>query len=107
MSLDALVEKLLTDALPVYEMNGIHAYSEDDASDTSLARIIARVKAMPPNPDAIERATKSADDLAADLQINPPSGELLTFEEIWPLWQAFEQELKAFEQADAIRDGRI
>jgi hypothetical protein len=105
VSLDALVEKLLTDALPVVETNGVHTAADDDLS--SLAEVVAMIKATPPNPDALHPATKSVDELIADLQTNPPPDELLTFAEMWPLWQAFEQELKAMDQADAMRDGRI
>lgn len=112
LSLDALVERLLADTLPVYETNGFHLpehpiTEELDDPDASLARVIAKIKATPPNPAAIHPATKSVDELIADLQANPPSDELLTFEEMWPLWQTFEQELKAMDQADAISEGRI
>ena len=116
LSLDALVERLLTDTLPVYETNGFHLPEhqitediDDPVADpaASLARVIAQIKATPPNPAAIHPPTKSVDELIADLQANPPSDELLTFEEMWPLWQTFEQELKAMDQADAISEGRI
>lgn len=106
LSLDALVEKLLADALPVVEANGFHGPADDDDL-SSLEEVVARIKATPPNPDAIHPATKSVDELIADLQANPPSDELLTFEEMWPHWQAFEQELKDMDQADAVRAGRL
>jgi hypothetical protein len=106
LSLDALVEKLLADALPVAETNGFHGPANDDDLP-ALEEVVTRIKATPPNPDAIHPATKSVDELIADLQANPPSDELLTFEEMWPHWQAFEQELKDMDQADAVRDGRI
>lgn len=106
LSLDALVEKLLTDALPVVETNGVHATADDDAIP-SLEEVVAMIKATPPNPDAIHPATKTVAQLIAEFEANPPSDELLTFAEMWPQWQAFEQELKAMDQADAMRDGRI
>jgi hypothetical protein len=111
LSIDALVEELLMDALPVEEINGLHTPDIDtreavEDPDAALTRVVARIKATPPNPAAVHPATKSVDELIADLAANPPSDELLTFAEMWPLWQAFEQELKAMDEADAIRDGR-
>lgn len=112
LPLDALVERMITDSLPIYETNGFHRNEEDpsddvDDPDTFLARIAAQIQETPPNPAAVHLATKSVHELVADLQANPPSNELLTFEEMWSQWQAFEQALKVMDEADAIREGRL
>lgn len=106
LSLDALVEKLLADALPVVETNGFHAPADDDAL-LSLEEVVAMIKATPPNPDAIHPATKTVAELMAELAANPPEKSDITPEEWDRLWAEFEQELKAADRADDIAEGRF
>ena len=106
LSADALAEKLLADALPVSKTNGFQLPPADDDL-SALEQVVAKIKAMPPNPAAIHPATKTVTELMADLEADPPSGELLTFAELWPQWQAFEQELKVMDEADAITEERF
>ena len=77
---------------------------QDEVGLPSLEEAIARVKTIPPRPGAIVFATQTAAELTAELEKNPPSEELMTFDEMWPLWQEFEQELKTMDEADALRD---
>ena len=106
LPLDALVEKLLVDALAVVEVNGFHAPTyNDDLS--SLEEIVAMIKATPPNPNAIHPATKTAAELMAELEANPPEKSDITPEEWDRLWAGFEQGLKAADRADDIAEGRI
>ena|GEM_PF-1424584 len=98
LSLDALVEKLLADALPVYETNGFHAPADDDDLP-SLEEVVAMIKATPPNPDAIHPATKTVAQLIAELEANPPKKSDITPEEWDRLWAEFEQELKVADRA--------
>lgn len=63
LPLDILVEQLLANALPEDATHGFEATSERapaeppaadfDDLDAELARIVAQIKATPPNPDAI------------------------------------------------------
>lgn len=109
---EIVVEQVLMSALPAQEANGVHGpdtpeIAPTDPADTELAAVIAQIKATPPNPVALQPAQKSVDELMADLQANPPSNELLTFAELWPLWEKFEQELKAADAVDIISEGRL
>ena len=106
LPVDALVEQLLTAALPLDETNGYHALAADDAVP-ALAEVVALIKATPPNPAAIERGDK-VNDLAyvQDLLDNPPT-DTLTAEEWAAYWPAFEQELKELDRAQAIAEGRL
>lgn len=106
LPLDALVEKLLADALPVVEANGFHAPAYDDDL-LSLEEVVAMIKATPPNPNAIHPATKTVADLMAELEANPPEKSDITPEEWDRLWAEFEQGLKAADRADDIAEGRI
>lgn len=67
-----------------------------DASDSihSLEEVVSRIQALKPDPEAVHSATKPIDEVAADLDENPPSADLLRHEELLSLWQQFEQELK-------------
>lgn len=78
----------------------------DEEEFTSLEETVARIKALPPNPNAIEHATKMVDELVADLAENPPAADLLTFAEFYPLWEQFEAGLKTMEAADESREGQ-
>lgn len=84
------------------ETNGKHHAEDDDG----LERLIAEIKATPPNPNAVHPATKSGEQFRADLEANPPSPELFTFAEWQPLWAAFEAEEKALARAHEIAEGR-
>jgi len=80
--------------------------SESEAL-ADLAAIVARIKILPKDPKNIEPATKTAAELLADLEANPPSKDLFTFAGWDQLWAQFEAEQKAFERADDIREGRL
>lgn len=113
LSVDTIADKLLGDALPSpevdmlesreSEMNGINTIHDNDALP-SFDEILVQIKAIPPSRTTIKPATKTLKELVADLKANPPSEDLLTFEEMWSKWQSFEQELKAMDEADALRD---
>jgi len=92
LPLDAFVEKLLEDALPATPIDEPDLITKNDES--SFSDILSQIQAIPPNPNTITPATKTVDELLATIEADPPSDELLTFEEMWPLWQKFEQELK-------------
>lgn len=106
LSLDALVEKLLADALPVAETNGVHAPADDDDLP-SLEEVVAMIKATPPNLAAFHPATKTVAQLMAELEANPSEESDITPEEWDRLWAKFEQGLKAADRADDIAEGRF
>lgn len=116
LPLDALVEQLLADALPAEETNGfdatdehapaIHPAGDLDDPDAELARIVAQIKATPPNPDAIERGDKVGDLTYIQYLLDNPPTDTLTAEEWEHYWPAVEQELKELDPAPEIDVGR-
>lgn len=107
--LDALVEQMLIDSLPVYETNGFHATTDAPVDDDfpTLEEIVAMIKATPPNPNAVHLPTKTAAELIAELEADPPEPSDITPAEWDRLWAAFEAELKAADYADALSEGRL
>lgn len=103
---DVLAEELINNALLASDS---HRHNDLERQDSialanakingSLAEAIARAKGVPPSANTIERATKSVDTLLEELRTSPIAPDLLTFEELWPLWEAFEQEMDALDQA--------
>lgn len=60
----------------------------------TLADVVKRIKARPPNPANIHRATKTADQLMQDLAENPPAESELSIAEWDQMWAGFEYDLK-------------
>lgn len=73
--------------------------------DSTLEAFITTIKTLPPNPDTIVMATKSGEMLLAELEANPPSSELFTFQEWQTLWRQHEEEEKALEYANERAEG--
>jgi len=84
LPLDALVEKLLEDALPITPIDEPDSLAQDELP--SFSDIFSQIQSIPPNPSLITPATKIVDELLATIEADPPSDELLIFEELWPLW---------------------
>ena len=106
LSADALAEKLLADALPVSKTNGFQLPPADDDL-SSLEEVIAKIKAIPPNPAAIELGAKVGDMAYIQSLLDNPPTDTLTVAEWEEHWSAFEQELKALDRAQAIAEGQI
>ncbi len=106
LSADALAEKLLADALPVSKTNGFHLPPADDDL-SSLEQVVAKIKAMPPNPAAIEPGAKVGDMAYIQSLLDNPPTDTVTVAEWEEHWSAFEQELKALDRAQAIAEGQI
>lgn len=102
LTLDAFIEKLVDDALPVAKVDEPALPTQNDVP--SFTEVLEQVRAIPPNPSSITPATKTVDELVATLKAEPPSEDLMTFDELWPLWNAFEEELKKEDADDALRD---
>ena len=67
----------------------------------SLEEVVAQIKATPPNPQQIQRATKTIDKVMTEWAENPPDEPRLTTEEWEQTWWAVRQEMK---QRDRNRD---
>ena len=109
LPLDDLVERMLATSLPAYETNGFHAAYDEPIDDDfpTLEEIVAMIKATPPNPNAVHLPTKTAAELIAELEADPPEASDITPDEWDRLWAAFEAELKAADYADALSEGRL
>lgn len=107
LSLDLLVEKLLANALPIVETNGVYSSDDEDDDHPTLEEVVAMIKATPPNPNAIHPPTKTAAQLMAELEANPPEDSDISPEEWDRLWAKFEAELKAADRAKDIAEGRF
>ena len=67
----------------------------------SLEEVVAQIKATPPNPQQIQRATKTIDKVMTEWAENPPDEPRLTTEEWEQTWWAVRQEMR---QRDRNRD---
>lgn len=79
-----------------------------DQSDTQreLEELVARIKALPPNPNAIRPATGSlAEYLAQSIAAEDPNEEF-DQEEWQQNWDAIEAEMKAVTRANDLAEGR-
>lgn len=73
--------KALLDSLIVDEAETIEEQSDPDEQLPTLEEVVAQIKATPPNPQQIQRATKTVDEVLADWQETPPAEPRLTTEE--------------------------
>ena len=90
--IDELATKLLSDVLL------------DEAEDEpTLEEIVARIQALPPNPEGFQRAER-AHDLAyiVWLLANPPT-DTATAEEWERLWPKIEQEIEAMDRLPELQ----
>jgi hypothetical protein len=107
VSLDDMAWKLLNDALVKESAATTHPDNGDKDDLPSLEEVVARIKAIPPNPAAVVPATKTIEEVVAYWEANPPDESDISPEEWERLWAAFEQELKAIDRADDIAEGRL
>jgi hypothetical protein len=101
---EELATNLLSEAL-LKEPFDLPAPAEDEGLP-GLEEIVARIKQLPRDPESFHAGEKANDpEYLAWLLANPPK-DTLTFEEWEQFWPQFEQELKAIDRADDIREGR-
>lgn len=110
LSPEAVVEQVLTAALPVQEANGFHDRADvniaehsrqDEYSNVILAQVVAQIKAMPANSAAIEQGNKVGDKAYLQYLLEHAPTDTLTMAEWEQHWPAFEQEIKDLERAQA------
>jgi hypothetical protein len=107
VSLDDLAWKFFSDGLIAESVVTTPARNGDSDDLPSLEEVIARIKATPPNPNAIIPPTKTLEEVVAYWEANPPEETNLPPEEWDRLWAAFEEELKAIDRADDLAEGRL
>jgi hypothetical protein len=107
VSVDDLAWNLFSNGLPGDSLATLHPAGADQPARPSLAEVVARIQAIPPNPDAVIPATTTIDQVVAYWAANPPVEDDLAPEEWDRLWAAFEQELKVIDRADGLAEERF
>jgi len=72
-----------------------------------LAEVVAQIKATPPNPHQIQRATKTLDEVLATWEDSPTDEPRLTTEEWEQNWWAIRQEIKQRDQQPELFTDQI
>ncbi len=87
--------KTLLDRLVADEIQTVAAPSvQPDEQSPTLAEVVAQIKATPPNPQQIQRATKTVDEVLAAWEESPLEDPHLTTEEWEQNWWAIRQEMQ-------------
>ncbi len=105
LSVDQLVAQLISDALldEQYDLPPV----EPDENFPTQEEIVAGIQALPPNPKTFHPATKSVEQLLADLAASPSPKSGITPSEWDRMWAAFEQENKTVDLANETAEGRV
>ena len=90
--------KALLDSLIVDEAETIEEQSDPAERLPTLEEVVAQIKATPPNPQQIQRATKTVAEVLADWQETPPAEPRLTTEEWEQSWWVVRQAMKQRDQ---------
>ncbi|MFZ4663008.1 MAG: hypothetical protein ACOYNY_38745 [Caldilineaceae bacterium] len=91
--------KTLLDTLVADEIQTVAApfVGRDDQLPT-LAEVVVQIKATPPNPNQIQRATKTVDEVLAAWEESPVEEPYLTTEEWEQNWWTIRQEMQQRDQ---------
>ena len=73
--------------------------------EETVADVVKRIKARPPNPANIHRATKTVDQLMKDLAENPPEESEFSPAEWDQMWAKFEHDMKMSARQKNITEG--
>ena len=105
LSPELVVEQVLTAALPTQKSSlpssDTPETSTADTDDTSLAAVIAQIKATLPNPEAIEQGSKVGDQAYIQYLLDHAPTDTLTMTEWEIYWPLVEQELKDLDHTPA------
>ncbi len=98
--------KTLLDRLVADEIQTVTAPSvQPDEQSPTLAEVVAQIKATPPNPQQIQRATKTVDEVLAAWEESSVEDPHLTTEEWEQNWWAIRQEMQqSDEQLNPLLD---
>lgn len=86
----ALLDSLLSDDLQEPAVKS----SEDMESVPTLMAVVTQIKTTPPNPEQIQRATQTIDEVLENWENSPSEEPRLTGEEWEQNWWAIRQEMK-------------
>ena len=91
--------KTLLDTLVAADIQPVTALpTESDDPSPTLAEVVAQIKATPPNPSQIQRATKTVDEVLAGWEESPTAEPPLTTAEWEQNWWAIRQEMQQRDQ---------
>jgi hypothetical protein len=91
--------KTLLDRLVAADVQPVTARpTESDDPSPTLAEVVAQIKATPPNPNQIQRATKTVDEVLAGWEENQAAEPPLTTAEWEQTWWAIRQEMQQRDQ---------
>lgn len=87
--------KTLLDGLVAADLQPVTTLpTEPDDQSPTLAEVVAKIKATPPNPQQIQRATKTVDEVLAGWEENQAGEPPLTTAEWEQTWWAIRQEMQ-------------
>lgn len=91
-------------ALPAEELALVildHALEEE--TEPTLEEVVAKIKALPPNPDSIQYPTGSLEDYLRNAPLEPTDFDAEQWEKEWA---EIEAEMKRIDREDDIAEGR-
>lgn len=95
-----LLAKLLLDSLVVDQAENLAEQKDELTNQTPpLETVVAQIKATLPNPQQIQRASKTIDEVMANWQATPTDEPRLTAEEWEQTWWLVHQAIKQSDQA--------
>jgi hypothetical protein len=90
-----LLAKVLLDSLVGDEVNQLAVQKHEPAIQLPrLEDVVTQIKATPSNPQQIQRATQTIDEVMADWNMQQPDEPRLTIAEWEQTWWAVRQEMK-------------
>ena len=90
--------KTLLDSLVADEMQTTGELPPQPDEAPMLAQVVAQIKATPPNPNQIQRATKTVDEVLATWEESPTAEPRLTLDEWEQNWWSIRQEMQRRDQ---------
>lgn len=105
LPMEKLAAKLISDAL-IAEVATLLEQNWQEEEYPTLEEIVATIKALPPNPNNIERGAKVGDLEYLDYLLANPPQDTITIEEWERLWPMVEHELRTLDPAYSPADNK-